>query len=131
MTHKPKPSLAFELAAVILSASLLLAAGAKAAPPSLENLIPSAKQVCRANTAALKLMSFPRMISPAQFCPIPEGERTSRSLKSCWESYLRNPDAYKKQQEACAAPPAEDDLAVQETAVNIPPEMFRFLSDAR
>ncbi|MGE0283876.1 MAG: hypothetical protein AB7P20_25120, partial [Rhizobiaceae bacterium] len=96
----------------------------------LENLIQPPKQLCLAENTAPKLMSLPRMISPAQFCPVPEGQRTAKSLKSCWENYLRNPETYLKNLEACSAPPAEEDFAAQEPSSNIPPEMFHFLSRA-
>jgi hypothetical protein len=132
MKRKAKLSLVAELAAVILSASLVLAAGAKAAGPSLDNSFQSHKQICPPAKAGPKLASLPRMMSPAQFCPVPGARGTSRTLKSCWESYLRNPENYRNSPQACSATPLPDeDFTSREAPAAIPADMFHFLSAER
>lgn len=105
MKRKAKISLVVELTEVLLSASLVLAAGANAAAPSLDNSFQSHKQIWPAEKAGPKLMSLPRMISPAQFCPVPGTRGTSKTLKGCWESYLRNPENYRYSPQVCSATP--------------------------
>lgn len=71
MKCNSKSSLVAELAAVVLTASLILAAGANAA--SLSNAVDE-QSPCPNGKAELKLMSMPRMVSPSQFCPVQAGD---------------------------------------------------------
>lgn len=129
MTFNSKPSVVAELAAVVLTASLVLAIGADAAP--LSDAMQKQESHCPNGKAELKLMSMPRMISPAQFCPVPSKQATSKSLKSCWDNFVKNPDSFRHAPQACSARPApEDDIAAGERSSTIPADLFHFLSTA-
>lgn len=128
MTPIARPSLV-GWAAVILSASLVLAPGAEAAAPSLGNSYQSERQVCPVLKASPKLMSLPRMVSPAQFCSVPSSRDTSKALKNCWENYLQDPESFRKQLPACTTTPVpEGDFAERKDSATIPAEIFHFLS---
>ncbi len=130
MTRSTRPALV-EMAAVLFSASLIFASGATASAPSLGNSFQSERQLCPVIKARPKLMSLPRMVSPAQFCQVPSGRDTSKALKNCWENYLRDPEGFRKQLPACSTTPeAKEDFAAQEDSATIPTEMFHFLSTA-
>jgi hypothetical protein len=129
MTRGNRLSLAVEISAVALSASLILATDAKAEAPTPKLSSPEQTKICLTTEASSKAVSRPRMLTLSQFCPRTNG--TAKSLRSCWESYLKNPEDYRNKLPTCAALESyggDFSESEQTSASAIPPDMFHFLT---